>query len=74
MAIPKNGKKKKSLLKSSKEVKTAQTQNELLRGLQLDLQETEAEMEQLHGGSSSCHLDEIDRLKKAISKIKKLAG
>ena len=74
MAIPKNGKKKKSLLKSSKEVKTAQTQNELLRGLQLDLQETEAEMEQLHGGSSSWHLDEIDRLKKAIRKIKKLAG
>ena len=74
MAVPKNGKKKKSLLKSSKEVKTAQTQNELLRGLQLDLQETEAEMEQLHGGSSSWHLDEIDRLKKAIRKIKKLAG
>ena len=74
MAIPKNGKKKKSLLKSSKEVKTAQTQHELLRGLQLDLQETEAEMEQLHGGSSSWHLDEIDRLKKAIRKIKKLAG
>ena len=72
MAVPKNGKKKKSLLKSSKEVKTAQTQNELLKGLQLDLQEYEAEMEQF--GPDGESLRRMDEIRKAIRKIKKLAG
>ena len=73
MAIPKNGKKKKSLLKSSKEVKTAQNNSsEVLKGLQDDLQLLEAEIEQ--GVSGVRNLEMIQDIRKRIRKIKKLAG
>ena len=46
------------------------SQKKSVEELELDLQQTQAEMEQLHGGSSSWHLDEMDRLRKAIRKLK----
>jgi hypothetical protein len=46
------------------------SQKKSVKELELDLQQTQAEMEQLHGGSSSWHLDEMDRLRKAIRKLK----
>ena len=46
------------------------SQKKSVKELELDLQQTQAEMEQLYGGSSSWHLDEIDRLRKAIRKLK----
>ena len=68
MAVPKNGKKKKSLLKPNKHMLLVE--KDALKELELDLQQYEAEIEQGVSGAGS--LDRMNKIKKAIRKMKKL--